>query len=363
MRGWIAGLMLMAAALAPSPGRAGSGPELARAVEAFAAKSGFSGAIVVRRHGRLVYQRGFGLADRAFGAPNTPSTRYWIASITKLFTATLVVQLAEEGRISLDGRVADYLPEFRGRKAGEVTVESLLNHTSGLPQMDTPKSYEEAEAKGLPAFQLPHSPEEMVRLYASGDPVRPLGEAFDYNNADYLLLGRLIEAVGGERYEAALQHRILDPLGLKDTGMMAYGRIVPRLAHAYFRPDPKGGWTNGLPVYPENWWAAGGLYSTAGDLATFAEGLYGGRLLKPASLKRMLTPGLDEYGFGLWIRTLRAGGRAHPDAERYGSIMGANGILFRVLDDDLTIAVTANSNAADMGEFAVVVSRAVLGPK
>jgi D-alanyl-D-alanine carboxypeptidase len=366
MRGWIAGLMLFAVALAPQAGWAKAVPArstLARAVEAYAARTGFSGTVVVRRGGAVIYQRAFGMADRAFAVPAAADTRYWIASITKQFTSTMVLQLAEEGKLSLKGRVGDYLPDFRGKPAGEVTMESLLGHVSGLPQMDTAKSYEEAVKGGLPAYQLPHSSDDMIRLYASGDPVRPMGKAFDYNNADYLLLGKLVEVAGGEPYEAALRHRILARAGLKDTGLLLQSRILPRLAHDYFRPAPDQPWVNDLPVYPENWWAAGGLYSTAPDVARFGEALYGGRLLKPESLKRMLTPIIDDYGCGVWVRTLKAGGREHPTAERYGSIMGANAILFRILDDDLTIAVLGNSNAADMGEFAVVISRAVLGPK
>lgn len=366
MRGQLAGLLLLIAVLAPQAGWAkAASPRapLAQAVEAYAAKTGFSGTVVVRRHGAVIYQRAFGLADRSFAIPATAETRYWIASITKQFTSTMVLQLAEEGKLSLTGRVADYLPDFRDRKAGELTIESLLGHVSGLPQMDTVKSYEEAVANGLPAYQLPHSSDDMVRLYASGDPVRPMGKAFDYNNAEYLLLGKLVEVVGGEPFETALHHRILDRIGLKDTGLLVQSRILPRLAHDYFRPAPDKPWVNDLPVYPENWGAAGGLYATAPDVARFGEALYGGRLLKPDSLKRMLTPIIDDYGCGVWVRTLKAGGREHPTAERYGSIMGANAILFRILDDDLTLAVLGNSNAADMGEFAVVISRAVLGPK
>jgi D-alanyl-D-alanine carboxypeptidase len=359
MRGWMAALLAMAVAWTPGASWAKPTSGLARTIAAYAAAHEFSGTIVVRHSGVTLYQHAFGLADRSFGVPAALTTRYRIASITKQFAATMVLQLQEEGRLSLKAPVTAYLPDWHGPPG--VTIESLLGHTSGLANMDTVTSYEEAATKGIPAYQAPHSPAELVRLYASGPAVRPVGQAFDYNNADYMLLGRVIETVTGDSFEAELHKRILDPLGLRDTGMLVHSRITPRLAPTYYRPVGAKALIADLPVYEENWYAAGGMYATTADLAAFADALYAGRLLKPESLKRMLTPGLGDYGCGLWVRTLKAGGRRHPTAERYGSIMGANGILFRVLDEDLTVAVLANTNAVDMGDFAVVATRAVLG--
>ena len=113
-------------------------------------------------------------------------------------------------------------------------------------------------------------------------------------------------------------------------------------------------------MYPENWYAAGAMYSTTTDLATFARALYGGRLLRPASLERMLKPGLDDYGYGLWVATHKIGGRPHRFAQRPGRIMGANVLLLRYLDDDLTIVVLGNTNLADTDKFGFFIGKAVL---
>jgi D-alanyl-D-alanine carboxypeptidase len=113
-------------------------------------------------------------------------------------------------------------------------------------------------------------------------------------------------------------------------------------------------------VYPQNWYAAGGMCSTARDVLAFSNALFGGRLLKPESLALMLTPGLDDYGYGLWVASPKINGRPRRIAHRPGSIMGATSVLLRFLDDDLTIVLLANSNATDLDAFAFAIGRSVL---
>lgn len=150
-----------------------------------------------------------------------------------------------------------------------------------------------------------HVPHEADDAFQRGP-----GTEFAYNNADYLVLGRVIERLTGQSYEAALEARILRPLGLADTGMLHWDRVLPRLAPTYFWRDDQGRLIADMPIYWENLDAAGGMYSTAADLARFAEALYGGRLVRPELLARLLRPGLDDYGYGLWSYSVTRGGRA-----------------------------------------------------
>lgn len=345
LAGIAAGLMLATAA----PAGAASPDAVAALLAEQTRTSGFSGVVLVDRAGRAETFEAFGTADRAFDTPVARDTRFRIASITKLFTAVLIVQLAEEGRLSLDGSAADYLPGYAGDRA--ITIHSLLNHTSGLPNPDT-AGLDEALADGLPLYQLPKTPDVLVARYAGGPPTHPVGTHFDYNNADYYVLGKVVEAVSGKPFEAVLRERILDPLGLTDTGMLRQQDVVARLAPAYFRTGDDQPLRNDLPVYPENWYAAGAMYSDADDLARFADALYGGRLVSPAGLERMLTPGLDDYGYGQWISDVTLNGAKKRVAVRFGQIMGANAVLYRVLEDDLTVVVLSNTNVVDMGTFA-----------
>ena len=338
-----------------------AGPDLAAAIDGYAREHDFNGTILVHDGGRVVYHRSFGLAERAFGVPADNATRYRIASITKLFTAALVLQLHQEGKVRLDGTIRTYLPGYPGEGGDRVTVHHLLSHTSGIENFDRVKSLQEALERGVEPYQKPHTTDALLRYCCSGRLAHEPGSAFAYNNADYVVLGKIVEQVTGRTYEEALSERILGPLGMRDTGMLRQDAIVPRLASTYFRRDDTRTLINDLPVYMENWYAAGAMYSTATDLLAFAGALFGGTLLKPESLGRMLQPGMDDYGYGLWSYSFAHGGRRHRVAKRPGSIMGANTVLYRLLDRNATVILLGNTNLADLDELAQRIGEMLAG--
>jgi D-alanyl-D-alanine carboxypeptidase len=351
---WLAALVLAASpALAQRP--------LGRTIEAFARTSDFSGTILVRERGRTPYSRSFGLADRAFAVPAAADTRYRVASITKLFTAVLILQLAQEGRLDLDAPLRAALPDYPGGAADRVTIHHLLSHTSGIAQWDTVGSYQEAVANGIETYQRPLTPEALLARCCSGPLAREPGRTFDYNNADYFVLGRIVERLTGKSFEAALTERILAPLGLRDTFMAHWDAIPLRLAPTYFWRGDLRVLVSDMPVYWENGYAACGMISTAPDLAAFADALHGGRLLRAEMLRRLLTPGLDDYGYGLWSYSFTRNGRTYRVAKRPGSVMGANAVLYRLLDRDVTIVLLANTNRADLDVFAQRIAEALIG--
>jgi D-alanyl-D-alanine carboxypeptidase len=322
-------------------------------VEAYAREHDFSGTILVQRGDRQLYRGSFGVAERAFGTPADDSTRYRIASITKLFTSALILQLHQEGRLDVNATIGTLLPDYPGEGADRVTVHQLLNHTSGVENFDRERSFQEAVENGIERYQKPHTSDALLARCCGGRLAGEPGAAFAYNNADYIALGKIIERVTGKPYAEVLAERILRPLGLRETGMMRYDSILPRLASTYFYPDDTGKGIPDLPVYWENWYAAGGMYSTAADLRVFADALFGGdRLLGADARRRLLEPALDEYGYGLWSYSFERGRRRYRVAKRPGSIMGANAVLYRLLDLDATVIILANTNRANLDEFA-----------
>jgi D-alanyl-D-alanine carboxypeptidase len=344
--------LLLAAAPAPGAAQAG-GAELAAMIGDYAREHDFNGTILVQDGGRIRYHGGFGVADRAFGVPADTTTRYRVASITKLFTAVLVLQLHQEGRLHVDSTISAYLPGYPGEGADQVTLHQLLNHTSGIENFDREQSFQEAVENGLERYQKPHTTDALLARCCSGRLASGPGRVFAYNNADYIVLGKIIERVAGKPYEAVLQERILRPLGLRETGMLRQDTVMSRLAPTYFYPDDTGRPVNDLPVYVQNFYAAGAMYSTAPDLLVFADALFGGdRLLRPEALARLLAPGQDDYGYGLWSYSFSRNGTRHRVAKRPGSIMGANAVLYRLLDRPATIVLLANTNRADLDEFA-----------
>ena len=337
------------------------GQTLTRTIRQYARTHSFSGTVLVEKGGKTLYHESFGLADRAFNVPVTNDTRFKAASITKVFTAVLILQLVEQGKLDLQAPIKAYLPSYAGEAAGKASIHNLLNHTSGIENFDRIKSYEEAVKHGIEYYQLPHTTDDLLNKYSSGKIVRDVGKAFDYNNADYIILGKIVEKMHGKTFDKVLKERVLNPLGMTQSGMLYQQEIVPRLAYTYFKAGDAAPLINDLPMYMQNWYSAGGMYSTATDLAKFADALYGSsKLLRPETLKKMLTPGLDEYGYGLWIRDIKVRGKSHRFAQRPGSIMGANTLLLRLLDDDVTVVVLGNTNATDIDEFGFLIGRAAL---
>lgn len=321
---------------------------------------GFSGTVLVTHRGQRVAFESFGLAERAFGVPATNDTRYRVASITKLFAAALVMQLVEAGKLDLHQHIRRYLPDYRGEGASKVTLHQLLSHTSGITNFDQVKSYDDALANGIPAYQLPRTPRQLLDLHSSGPLVAEPGTKFDYNNADYVVLGQIVEHVTGKPFAEALKSGILAPLGLQETGMAEQQAIIPRLAPSYFRPDTSTPLTNDLPVYFQNWYAAGAMYSTANDVAMFADALFGGRLIGASSLRQLLTPVLGDYGYGLWVDSVTVAGRKRAIGHRPGSIMGTNTVIVRYFDEALTVVILANTNVVDTDALAFRIGRTVL---
>jgi D-alanyl-D-alanine carboxypeptidase len=315
----------------------------------YAKEHNFNGTILIQNKGKEIYQKSFGVADRAFNVPIDNGTRYKIASITKAFTAVLILQLYEQGKLDLHRTIKTYLPDYAGEAAERVTIHHLLNHTSGMQNMDNIGSAGEAIKNGLDQYQLPHTIDQLLTRYCSGKLVHEPGKVYDYDNAEYIILGKIIERLTGETYAEALKERILMPLGMQDSGLLYQYNIVKNLANTYFSRDDLKRLANDLPVYIENWYAAGAIYSTADDLLKFSNALFGCKLIKQETLSLMLKPGLDEYGYGVWIRTVQVRGKQYRGMERPGRIMGANVLLFHFLDNDLTIIVLSNTDLTPIG--------------
>ncbi|MEO7292164.1 MAG: serine hydrolase domain-containing protein, partial [Ginsengibacter sp.] len=123
----------------------------------------FGGTILIYKDSKIAYEKSFGLANRSFNVPNKIETKYKIASVTKLFTAVLIMQLYEQGKIDLNKTIKNYLPNYKGEVAGKVTIHQLLNHTSGMVNMDTVTSFESALRNGIPASKYLTSDEVLLK--------------------------------------------------------------------------------------------------------------------------------------------------------------------------------------------------------
>ena len=294
---------------------------------------GFGGAILVEQGGQIAFERQFRQANIPFEVPNSSQTRYRIASITKLFTAVLVMQLVERRRLSLTDTLIDALPSYSGQGRELITVYQLLTATSGL--RDFGGVDEEA-------YKTPWTDAEIVERFCSGALAFPPGSRFSYNNADYYLLGKILEVAYRQPYSNILDEQILRPLNMRDTGLADSRTIIPRLATPYARDHQNDALSHEPNFYIENYGAAGAMYSSPRDLLVFSQGLFRGKLLSPATLNELLTPNLSNYAMGLWLFNRTLDGKTIRMAERQGSIGATGARLVRLLDYDATIVLLAN---------------------
>ncbi len=279
---------------------------------------GLAGVVLVARADTPIFAAGYGMADREAGIPWSPGTVSTIGSITKQFTAAAIMRLAGEGKLSVEDPLGRHFSGVPEDKAG-ITLHHLLTHSSGILDLE-----------GFGDFD-PIGREEFVRRILE----QPLGFApgtsYEYSNANYSLLGAIVEQLTGSSYEEYLVGAILGPLGLFETGYLLpqWGRL--RLAQGY-RAGERWGTVLERPMAPDGpYWALranGGIHSTAFDMLRWAEALRLGRVVPAAALERMWTPWVREgdeadssYGYGWVVLDL-------PDGTRVVQHNGGNGIFF-----------------------------------
>ncbi|HOW85182.1 MAG TPA: serine hydrolase [Candidatus Aminicenantes bacterium] len=295
-------------------------------------------AIIVRRNGRTLFRKGYGLADLELGVPVAPDMIFRLGSITKQFTAVSILLLAQEGKLGLQDEITRFLPDYptQGRK---ITVEHLLTHTSGI------QSYTEL-AEWLPLWRKDFTVRELIALFKDKPMQFEPGRSWAYNNSGYILLGAIIEKVSGKTYEQFVEERIFKPLGLKDSSYDHTERVLPRRVRGYHAD--KDGFVNAPYLSMTQPYAAGSLLSTIDDLAVWSDAVLSGRLVGKEWLDKAWTPcrladgESSGYGYG-WFISDFAG---HRSIEHGGGINGFTTYELTFPEDGIFIAILTNSAVA-----------------
>jgi len=297
----------------------------------------FNGTVLVAEDGKVIYKKGFGFANMEWNIPNEPDTRFRLGSITKQFTATLVLQLVEQGKLKLDGKVSDYLDNYRKDTGGKITIHNLLSHTSGVPNYTAQPGFIETVSRN------PYAVDDFVKKYASGDLEFEPGAKFNYSNSGYFILGAVIEKVTGKPYEQVLKENIFDPAGMKNTGYDHYDTIIGKRAAGYVK-TPRG-YRNAPYLDMTIPYAAGSLYSTVEDLFLWDQALNENKILSAASKELMFKPNLENYGYGFVIAKSSLGPNKLevPIIQHNGGINGFNTIIMRFVRDKKLIVLLDNA--------------------
>lgn len=300
--------------------------------------------VAVVREGKVLLAKGYGAANVEHATPATADTVYELASVTKQFTATAIMMLAEEGKLALDDKITKHLTGLPTAWEN-VTVRHLLNHTSGI------KSYTSV-ANFFSFARKDFTQDEILQLVAK-DPLEfQPGEKWNYNNTGYFLLGMIVEKVSGQTYEAFLKARIFQPLGMNSSRLNNFQEIIPNRAQGYALKNNR--MVNCDYLSPTQPFSAGALLSTVSDMAKWDAALYTEKLLKKSSLDAMWTETkladgkMQDYGFGWSVGKHRG----HKMIGHSGGINGFSTHISRFVDDKLTVIVLANSESANAGMLA-----------
>jgi CubicO group peptidase (beta-lactamase class C family) len=306
----------------------------------------FTGTVLVSEHDKVIFKKGYGLANREWNIPNTPDVKFRLGSITKQFTSMLIMQQVAKGAIKLDGHLSDYLPYYRQDTGSKVTISQLLSHTSGIPSYtDDPKFFSDVSRNY-------YAVEDFVKKFCSGDLQFEPGTKFHYDNSGFFLLGAILEHVTGKTYEALLQENIFVPLGMKDSGYDHYADILPKRAYGY--QQQLTGVENAPYLDMALPYAAGSLYSTVEDLYKWDQALYTDKLIPNDLKQKLFTPNLENYGYGWDIRAIPAGepGAGQTVISHGGGINGFNTLELRFIGDHDLIVIFNNTPGAGLGEMA-----------
>ncbi len=308
---------------------------------------GFNGSVLVAHEGEIIYKKGFGLANMEWNIPNQVDTKFMIASVTKQFTAMLIMQLVAEKKLDLHKSISTYLPGYPKENGEQITIHQLLTHSSGISDIQNDEK----------KFR----PKEMVNQF-SNEPLQfTPGERFEYSNSGYTLLGYIIETITDKPYEEVLQDKILNPLNMKNTGFYKHRPIINNMSSGYNKS-----WGNYFDIdYSDasSAYAAGGIYSTVEDMFLWDQALNTETLLPKKYIDLIFTKHIPasfggHYGYG-WELTEKPIGNTTEMIETIGhsgTISGYCALQTRIPSSNSTIIFLNNTRRAFLNTMTTAIT-------
>ena len=317
-------------------------------------KAGESGcAALVAQKGQILYKKAFGMADIELNVPMQADMVFRIGSITKQFTAVCILQLMEQGKLSLQDEITKFIPDYP-TQAHKITIEHLLTHTSGIKSYTGMKNFQDIIRKDM-------KPEEVIDFFKNQPMEFVPASKFNYNNSGYFLLGYIIEKVSGKTYPQYLEENIFKPLGMTNTVFGSNSKIIKNRASGY---EPgSDGIVNASLMSMTIPYAAGSIQSTVEDLYKWHQAVHAYKLVKKENLDKAFTPYKlvdgkgTKYGYGWGMSEVQGS----PTLEHGG---GINGFLTQALylpNEDVFVAVFSNSNAKSPNDVAVKMAALTIG--
>jgi CubicO group peptidase (beta-lactamase class C family) len=332
--------------------------------------------VAVFKDGKAVLVKGYGSANLEQAVRVSNDSIFRVGSVTKQFTAAALLLLMEEGKLSTQDKLSKYYPNFP--RGNDITLEQMLHHTSGIHSYTDDPSFEKEGA-------VHRSTDEMVEFIAKLPKTQNFepGTDWSYSNSAFFILGGVIEKVSGQPLAKVFKTKLFGPAGMNHSALDDETEIVIGRVRGYSGAGP-GKFSNAPFISMSIPGAAGSIRSTAGDLVKWNAALYGGKILKPASLAAMLAPGKlnngetsgtamskmmatagvppkghSEYGFALFLSDLDG----HRKIDHGGGIYGFSASLSEFPDDHTTVVVLSNAIGKDVGaqKIAKEIERLAIG--
>ncbi|WP_418604173.1 serine hydrolase [Hwangdonia sp.] len=319
-------------------------------ISVYAEYGKFNGSVLVADHGKVIYKKGFGMANMEWEIPNQPNTKHRLGSITKQFTAMLILQLAADGTLDLQSPITTYLPDYPKDKGDKITAHHLLTHTSGIPNYTAFPRFFQDESRN------PYTPDEFVEKFADKDLEFTPGDRFNYSNSGYFLLGVIIEKLTGKTYEQMLDSHIFTPLNMHDSGYDNHADIIKNRATGYEKNGNS--YINSRYLDMSIPYAAGSLYSTVEDLYLWDQALYTNKLLPQKYMDMYIKPQISAwgnnhyaYGWGVGYEKIGKSTDSIYTISHGGGINGFNTNISRALSDKSLVVLLSNAGGAPLNQM------------
>jgi CubicO group peptidase (beta-lactamase class C family) len=289
----------------------------------------FNGSVLISKNGHIIFEKAYGFSDIQNKTRNSPETIFQVGSMTKQFTATVVLKLAELHNLSLDDKINIYFPDLK--RGNDITIKNLLTHTSGLSEIFRDTLYIKTNK------QRPMSREKLRSFFFNKPLYFEPGSQYAYCNSGYILLGLIIEKVTGKTYEQNVRDYILTPLRMTHSGFNFAALRKDRKSLGYIKFSRTEN-VSSLPWDSTSTYSAGSMYSNAQDIYLWHQGLLNNKIISKESLAKAYTPFLNGYGLGCFIDTFYQ----QRVISHGGNIEGFTSYFGRIQEDNVCVILLNN---------------------
>lgn len=313
--------------------------DIDRLMKSYDQSGRFNGTILVKKNKDIIYARAFGLADRSWNIENTLDSKFLIGSISKSYTAMMVLLLVDEGLIDLSATINTYIPQYGGPGKSRATIHQMLTHTSGIPNHGAIPDLSKKRVRWI------YDSDQYLELVKETVLKFEPGTGFEYSGIAYNLLAIICEKVTRRSFRELLKERIFMPLQMNDTSLNNNLDLDPKRAYGYEYHLLEG---YKLPSYlsMDHCKGSGGILSTVEDMAKFHDECFGAQTLVAKSLyQKMFTPHVKDwqhYGYGWWIDTIEVNGSKKTLVSHGGSTDGYKAYASRIVEDQTDILILEN---------------------